>query len=247
MKLMTKLATLLVLFLALTALASDIYNAKFWGPVTLGSYAAIQNFVATDITAPGGTYVGSPTYHYKVLGTNFSGKIPSSSEQILTITHNAAHLQWDNTPSVHTYAVIRSDDGLTWDKYRLVPATTNVLIDLGTGWSSGDYETMYPNANDPASYPWSSSVGTTIQRGSTSITGTLNTVTFLTPYGGTPVVVMTLATQTNEMMNPVLVTVGTLGFTYQVSGSGGLITNNYPTTSHLVPPVYFNWMSAPAP
>lgn len=151
---------LCVLWWPLLSRSSDLYGpVVFFGNVSTGTYSAVDGIaVATTI---GGIYTnGVYTNYYRLSATNAAGRIPTSTNIVVTFTGNtnstnAVLISWTRAPGIYNHVIERShDQGSTWTNWlALSPSTTN-WTDTGTNaWAATDFESIYAAIPVP-SYPW---------------------------------------------------------------------------------------------
>ncbi len=121
----------------------------FYNDVHMGSWKAISNI--TWALTNGGTYTTGTvvTNVYRLSGTNTRGRIPLSSNVVVswTVTNNqdAVLLRWPRYDGVRHLVVERSTDGgVTWTQWlTIAPGATN-WIDYGSNtWTAGAFTSEY--------------------------------------------------------------------------------------------------------
>lgn len=149
-----------ILVLTAHAHAGKIFgNSEFMGNVSVGSWTSTVAGISA-VSTNGGTYTsGVQTLYYRLAGSNLLGRIPSSTNLVVSFTGasttNAVKLSWTRYDGLASYVVEKSlDAGSTWTNWiALGPNYTN-WTDLGTNsWTNSDFESSMSTIPAP-SVPW---------------------------------------------------------------------------------------------
>lgn len=136
------------------ALLTCLFAATF-GPTEFAdsvsvrsSWSAISNISITATS--GGTYTNATTWtnYYRICGTNALGRIPVSSNCVVSFTGgtngtNAVYISWPRKDGVANYTVEKSlDQGVTWTNWLSLGPTLTNWTDSGTNtWTTGSSPT----------------------------------------------------------------------------------------------------------
>jgi len=155
---MTKTVLFLIAILVAASawMLGDFAEARTYGrtvfmdDVSVGTWSAISN--VSSATTTGGTYTnGTYTNYYRFSGTNIKGRLPLSTNLVVTFvgntnSTNAVIVYWPSYGGLMQYVVERSyDAGSTWSNWTTVTPWNTNLTDYGTNaWTA----TLYTNLNE---------------------------------------------------------------------------------------------------
>ena len=153
------LAFVLVALFARTGAAQFYSDVTFVGSVRTGSYHAIIGIASAGTN--GGYYTNPVTLtnYYRMSGTNGDGRIPLSTNVIVTFTGgtntNAVILAWTRSPGINRQVIEKSYDlGGTWTNWLTVGPTTTTWLDTGSNtWTTNIFTNAF-SLIPAGTYPW---------------------------------------------------------------------------------------------
>lgn len=147
------------------ALAASPLRAQFYSDVTFvgsvhtGGYSAIGGISAT--VTNGGYYTNATTWtnYYRLCGTNAGGRIPLSTNVVVTFTgssiSNAVVLSWTRAAGVGRQVIEKSlDGGATWTNWLTLAPTVTSWTDTGSNTWTGTVFTNLHTEIVAGTYPW---------------------------------------------------------------------------------------------
>jgi len=142
------------------AWGAKVYGySVFYGDISIGSWDAVEDIIATVTNKTDGAYSsGAREFRYRVNGTNLLGRLPASTNTIVTWVgsagSNAVYVTWPRYDGISNIILERSTNaGVDWVWQVLGPRVKAYTDDGSDSWSTNNFTNTLSTIPDP-NVPW---------------------------------------------------------------------------------------------